>query len=308
MRSAQRKHRLETKARMSRILPLFLKVILPLVIILGLFTFFKLSTRFWNGRDKLSFVFLKDGGDVGITVLDPMLEEATTITIPGDTQVVLAENYGTMRIKNVWQLGVNEKKERLLGETVMKNFLFPNFLWSSSIGESIGKGDFHEALKFVLDPKSTNISFGDRISLAFFAERVQALNRTVIDLGKSQFLRKQTLSDGESGYVLSGPVSERLTSFFVDSDFSKQNVRVNVVDKTGVYGTADGVGQVIEVLGGKVVSISRADVVSDLDCFVAGKDPRVVKKIVSLFSCQKDSKSSDFDLELTLGGKFAKRY
>lgn len=308
MRSARRRNRIETQKRKGRFLSLFFRFLLPLGLILAVFIFFRVTTRFWNGRDKFILVFREANGNVGVTVLDPAASEVTTITVPGDLEVVVSENYGTLRIKNVWQLSLNEKKGgRLLPETVMKNFLFPVFLWASEPGAGLGEGNFGNILKFVFSPGLTNISFGDRVMAALFALRVDHLGRTEIDLAKSQFVKKQILNDGTSGYKLSGPISERLTANFSDSDFSDKGLRVKIDDRTGRVG-ADKVGEILQVLGGKVVSIDRAATAEDSDCSVLGKAENAMKKVMNIFVCQKGTTPTDFDLELILGSKFAKRF
>jgi hypothetical protein len=301
MRSAQRKNRIENSKIRGRILGLLIRVFIPLIVILSLFLYLKLSTRYWNGHDKLAFVFQASGDAVGVAILDPVLNEETTLIIPGDTEVDVARGYGTLRIKNVWQLGVNEKLEgALLAETLTDSFLFPTNLWSDT--------DLSNVWKFIFAPKETNIPFGDRLAAGIFALRVSGIDKTEIDLAKSQFLHKETLTDGKPGYVISGPVSSRLTVYFSDNNFADKNLKFSLTDATGSYGVADGVGKVLEVLGGKVVRVDKKTGDNSLDCEVFGHNPDAVKKVSTLFSCKKVSDKSNFDLEMRMGVKFAKRF
>ncbi len=287
---------------------LLFKILIPLVIVLVLALFLKINTKYWNGKDKVSFVFRQSSGDVAVSVLDPKLNEMTTLTIPGDTQVDVARSYGTLRIKNVWQLALNEKLNgKLLSETVARNFLFPVNLWSDSDAVNIKDADFFGVLKFVVFPKSTNIPVGDRLSMAIFTLKLRALNKTEIDLGKSQFLHKEKLSDGQTGYVLVGTISERLSVYFSDNQISEKGMRVSIVDGTGKFGEAQIVGEILEVMGGKVISIDKGDVLPDTDCSVVGKDSAIVKKISKLFTCSY-TVGGDIELQITIGGKFAKRF
>lgn len=301
MRSAQRKNRIENSKKRGRLIGLLFKVFIPLILILSVFLYLKLSTRYWNGHDKFAFVFENSSGNVEVTVLDPALSEETTLIIPGDTEINVARGYGTLRIKNVWQLGVNEKLGGgLLAETLTDSFLFPTNLWSDT--------DLSNVWKFILSPKATNISFGDRLASGIFALRVSGINKTEIDLAKSQFLVKKTLMDGKTGFVLMGPVNSRLTVYFSDNNFADKNLRFSITDATGSFSVADGVGQVLEVLGGKVVQIDKKSADSSLDCEVFGQNSEAVNKVSTLFSCKKISGKSNFDLEMRIGAKFAKRF
>ncbi len=308
MRSAQRRNRLEKKTRRNNLLVAVKFLIIPLVLLL-LFILVKLSTKYWNGNDKFIYTYRLESGDVAVTIADPKLSEETTLVIPGDTQTDVAGNYGTLRIKNVWKLSMNEKLGgSLLPRTITKDFLFPVFLWSDSDAQNLKKANVLGILKFILTPVKTNIPLGDRVSLGLFAFQVRSIDRTEIDLGQSKFLQKTTLKDGQTGYTLNGVISQRLTIYFSDNDFSGENVKVGIVDATGSSGVADNVGQIIQVLGGKVVSIDKKPAPSDSDCTVLGKNPKIVAKIAMLFDCRRSGGESTFDIELDLGSKFAKRF
>lgn len=301
MRSAQRKKRIENSKKRGRFFGLLIKVFIPLMLVLSIFLYLKLSTRYWNGHDKFAFVFQSSEGNVGVTILDPVLNEEITLIIPGDTEVNVARGYGTLRIKNVWQLGINEKLGgALLAGTLTDSFLFPTNLWSDT--------SIADVRKFIFFPKQTNISFGDRLAAGFFALRVSGIDKTEIDLAKSQFLVKKTLTDGKPGYVMSGSVNSRLTVYFSDNNFADKNLKFSLTDATGSYGVADGVGQVLEVLGGKIVQIDKKPVDDSLDCEVFGQSSDAVNKVASLFSCKKIGGKSNFDLEMKMGSKFAKRF
>ena len=309
MRSAQRRARIEKKKKQNNFYRSLIKILLPVAIILGAFLFVRLNTHFWNGRDKLTIAYRMDNGDVGVLVMDPLIGELTTLIIPGGTSISVARGYGTMRIKNVWQLGINEKVGgSLLAETVTRNFLFPVFLWSDSEAYNLTTGNLVGIIHFVFSPGVGNIPFGDRLSAGLFALRVNNLGKSEIDLGRSQFLNKKVLNDGEPGYVISGPVSQRLTAYFSDNEMASVSPKIGIVDATGVHGIAENVGQVLEVMGGKVVSIDRKVDKEDFGCTVLGRNLDYVKKISRLFSCKVGSGKTDFDLEIDLGSSFTKIY
>lgn len=139
-----------SKAKSGNLNAIFIKVAVVLAVFAAIFIFVKLNTKHWNGHDKVGFAFKLGNGDVGVTVADPKLTELTTLVIPGDTEVDVAENYGTLRIKNVWQLSQNEKLGgRLLPETITQNFLFPISLWTNEGGVEVGKGAILGIVKFI---------------------------------------------------------------------------------------------------------------------------------------------------------------
>lgn len=286
----------------------FLKILIPLFIIVFFYVFLKINTRVWNGKDKVSVVYKNGGGDVAVTVLDPILSESTTLIIPGDTEVEVARNYGTFRIKNVWQLGIDEKiNGKLLAETVTKNFLFPVFFWTSN-PPGLGDGNLSEIINFILCPGQTNISIGDRIHLGLFAMKVPDLGRSTINLGESKFLDKKKLDDGLTGFVISGTISQRLTAYFSDNEIGGGGVKVNITDATGRSGVSEKLGEILQVIGGKVVSIDKRSNSEDSDCVITGKNLDTVKKISNLFSCKIGKGETTFDLDIKIGKKFAERF
>lgn len=299
MRSARRRQiklKREKGHRNKSWLPFFVVIA---VTVFGIW-FFILSPHFWNGKDKVAVAVRRTNGDASVIVFDPRLEEITTLTIPGDTEVNVARNLGTLRLKNVWQLGLNEGVGgKLLAETLTNNFKFVTFLWADS--------DPTAGLKFLFVPGKTNVSFRDRLSLVVFASKVGNSGRSEINLGSSLFLQKGKLSDGDIGYIIPGDLSERLTIYFSDYSLVEGNVRVFIKDGTGKYGTANEFGKIIEIMGAKVVAIDKKDL-SDTDCSVIGGTKELAQKISRVFSC-KESVSGEKDvLTIELGTAFTKRF
>jgi hypothetical protein len=300
-RQQSRRQSRQVKKKSGNSFKLVLKILIPLALLVAGFLFFKINTRHWNGSDKLSFVYPSNSGDVIVTVLDPKLSEKSSFIVPADTQVNVAGGYGTLRIKNVWQLGLNEKLNgNLLSRTVTQNFNFPTTLWSET--------GINETKKFIFSPGKTNIKIGDRIMMAIFSMKVKGIDETEINLADNLYVKKQNLADGLPGYVLLGPVSNRLTVFFADNELSEKNVKYNLMDATSKPGLTDKVGEILEVLGGKVVSVERLPLEENTDCLVYGKMEIAVEKVASLFSCQKTDTVSEYDVEMKVGGKFSKRF
>lgn len=308
MRSARRRALIEKKKKTIKFSGLLYKVFIPAILILAIFAFFKFGSKYWNGEDKFTYAYRLENGDDAISILDPKLSELTTLIIPGDTEVEVARNYGELRIKNVWQLGVNEKiGGNLLAGTITQNFLFPVFLWSDGDIRALAEGNLLGTLRFIFFPKSTSITFGDRVSAGIFAMQINNSNKNLLDLGKNQFLVKQKLNDGEAGYVINGDMSPRLTVYFADNNFADKNLRVSIADSTNEAGVADKVGQIIEIMGGKIVSIDKKSG-ANTDCTVFGSNTKAVRIIAAIFSCKISHDKGNFDLEIDLGSAFAKRF
>lgn len=308
MKSARRQAFVARKNKKERKKYPFFRFLIPIFLIAASFVFLKVNTSVWNGKDKVSVVYKMDGGDIAVTVLDPDLAESTVLIIPGDTQVNVARNYGTFRIKNVWQLGVDEKVGgQLLAETVTRNFLFPVFLWTSK-PPGLDSGNPLEIINFILFSGETNISVGDRVHMGLFAMKVSDFGRSSINLGESRFLGKEKLNDGESGYVLTGTISQRLTAYFSDNEIGEGSIKVNISDLTGKPGVSEKLGEILQVIGGKVVSIDKKAASQDIDCTATGKNSEIIKKVANLFSCEIKRGESTFDLDIEIGKKFAERF
>ena len=273
----------------------FIKILALILIILLGFFYIELNTKYWNGEDKLGIAIQNSTGEVLVTLLDPELSEETIFLIPGNTEVDVAKNLGTITIGNVQKLGINEGIGGvLLPKTITKSFLFPVYLWSDR-----EPNDF----KFVTS-KNSNIPLGDRIAILLFAKRVR-LDRSKIDLGKSQFLIKTKLSDGTAGYKITESIFQRLTFYFSENEFSEEEgTRVYIKDATEAFDLAQKVGEIVEVMGAKVVAIEKIQK-EDIECVIGGKDKEAVVKISRLFNCEIDKNTNfEFDVEIKLGSKF----
>jgi len=307
MRSAQRKARIIDKNRKQVRVKLLLST-LPIILILIIIGIFKFGIKYWTSTDKISVSYPNSQGHIGVTVMDPKFGEMTTLIIPGETQVEVARGYGTLRIKNVLALAKNEKVGGdLLPETVTQNLLLPVFLWSQSDFENAINGRIFGIIKFVLFPVSTNIPFADRVAMSMFLLRTKSSNKEIIDLGKSQFLVKETLNDGQKGFVLNGKISSRISALFTDTKIAESKLKVTINDATNSYKVSELIGGIMETLGGKVVAVNKQPFIGS-DCLVEGGDSRIVKNVSLLLHCTRRTKGNNDELIITLDGMFVKRF
>jgi hypothetical protein len=288
-----------------------LRKLLLLIILIGIvFFFLGLRGKYWNGKDKLSLGINKSGGEVIVASFDPANGEITTISIPENTQVQVARQLGTWKIGSVWQLGKNEKLGgQLLAETITKNFRFPVFLWADESSSAFTTGNFWPTIKAILNPGKTNVGLGDRVRIGLFSLSVKNTNRININLKETNCLKKTRLVDGEEGYLISGTIPGKITSAFSEEEISSQNLKAIIKDATQKPTIPERVGEIIEVLGIKVGTIKKEEK-KDLDCEVLARQDYLRQKIARLFSCieVKGQPEGNFDLEVRIGEKFAKRY
>ena len=220
-----------------------------LLFVLGYFLFVFQKPFFAKDRN-LSIAVVNQDGSVDVMVVNPIAETITTITIPGNTEVVAARQLGTWRIKSIWKLGEQEKLSgQLLVETITKTFNFPTEAWT--------------------DGRKTNLTVLDKVRLEFFTRAVKAASKNNINLGQTGALVQTKLVDGEVGYKLTGKTPPSILAIFGETNISQEGFLVTIEDATGVAGVARQVGKIIEVLGAKVAVISESK--EDVEgCVVVG--------------------------------------
>lgn len=293
MPSARRHKRIVNKKRSTSFS--FFKYLIIALIPVFIFVFFKLNTKYWDGIGKVSVIVQENQEKVSVLVFDPSLGEEVELVIPGETEVDVSQNLGNIRLKNVLKLGENEGLGlALLPKTITKSFMFPVTLFSDKSPNT---------LEFITT-KNSNIPLGDRILIMVFSKKVKNLDKSVIDLAKSQFVVKAKLADGIAGYKIPGEISNRLTFYFSDNEFVEGKVRAYIKDATGSFGAAERLGKIIEVMGGKVVTVEKSQK-EEVACIIKSKSKSIANKIAKLFDCKINSDPTEFELEITLGSKFS---
>ena len=247
---------------------------------------------FKNGNldEKLIFAEMKGDGSVQIRVLDPSIRQIFNINIPGETEVRVSRNYGLMMLKNVWRLSLDEGLEgKLLAETLTRFFKFPVYFWSKEADKS-------------------NLSWGDKLKVYLFSISLGNSRNVDLDLEDLGYIKKTILVSGVSGYSVTSQFPKRLLGVFSDK-FIAKGTTVALKDATGNSQTANEIAEILEVLGAKVVAVDRLRR-SSQDCKISGKNRQVSKKVSLYFDCQIEEESTDssFDLQISLGGRFADRF
>lgn len=286
------------------------KYVFLIFVFLIFFGFLKNSNEFWNGKEKLSLVVRSLTGGVNVVVFDPAHDEIVNISLPPNLEVEVAKNLGVWKLRSVWELGEQEGLPggELVAKTLTKYLKFPVYLWADAPAHGFVEGTPTTLLKAAIFPYKTNLKTPDKVRIALFALSVKNPKRIEIPLTDTSYLERTVLLDGEEGYILTRRPPEQILALFADQDISEAGVRVNVRDRTGVAGAAEEVGEVIQILGGKVVSYVREEE-EEFDCRLRGWNRDVVLKIVRLLGCEAEIvNKTNFDLEIIIGKNFPERY
>lgn len=298
--------RKKDKNKKKNLLPIFL-----IVILLGSLLFYILATSpFWDGKSKLSLVINTKDEEVIVSTYDPITSEIINIYIPGDTEVELSRNLGKIRIKNAWEVGLNQGEDGvILLETVRRNFKFPVFAWADDKASGFSQTNLQALISAVFTPYKTNLKLGDRVALGVFAIGIKNANREDIDLRDTTYLQEAILVDGRDGYTLTGKFPQNLLVVLGDELISSEEVTVSIIDATGDFKLSSYLTSIIEVMGAKVVSIEK-NPAQAYDCEIEGTNKEIVEKIAKVFSCKASSSevNGNFDIVIKVGEDFASRF
>ena len=265
----------------------------------------------YKGSDKVTVAIVNENGDIQVSTFDWQVEEITNISIPATTQVQLARQLGVLQIKNVWKLGFNEGLQgQLLTETLTRHLKFPVVVWADKQALGLAQGNIASLIKAVFMPYKTNLKIGDRLRIATFSLGVHSSKRVDVNLANTTYLKKVRLIDGEEGYVIFGSFPDQLRVIFSDPNIARGNTKVIIKDSTGSLDIANDLGEVVEILGAKVISIDKEDA-DDSDCTVRSSQKDVAVIFSRLFSCENDlkgEKEGSADAVILIGREFAERF
>lgn len=282
---------------------------LVVVTVAAIFSF-SLWPRSWQKDTRLTMVIDSGKESVYVSVFSPDTKEIINVIIPASVEVEATRQLGTFRLGALWQLGVNEDVDGvILAESITKNFRFPVTQWASSDFIGFSEGELKPMIKAVFLPNKTSLKIRDRIQLFFFSLGTKEFKRKDVNLAETNAINKKMLLDGQEGYEISAKVPQSILAIFSDPDVSANSTTVIIKDYTGRYGVSDEVGEIVQVLGAKVASVSREDQ-KGIDCEVLGKRREDVNKIATLFSCKQleEVPEGSFDVEIRLGEEFVRRF
>jgi len=284
-------------------------IIFPFVVVVMVSHLISSTTYFWDGKSKIVLSIADTDSDIGLISFDPIGDSVTYIKIPKETEVEVARSLGKWRIKNVPKLGQSEEVGgNLLSETLTKHFKFPSYTWANSQAVGFYKGDMASLFSTVFTTYDTNLGFGDRLKMAYFSMRTKNFKKEKIELKDTRYLKQVELTDGELGYVVSGSIPTNIAAIFADPNLVVGNERAKIVDRSEKNFVGEDVGEIVEVLGFKVLSIST-DSPEDIDCVVSGQSTSGVRVVSKIFGCSIElNESLDVGIMITVGTQFERRY
>ncbi|MEK7120946.1 MAG: hypothetical protein AAB840_02540, partial [Patescibacteria group bacterium] len=265
----------------------------------------------WDGKSRLSVAAPQNDGTVLLQVFDPPSKSIARLTIPKNVEIEAAHNLGTWKVGSIWKLGENEHLGgSFLAQSITKSFRFPVEAWSEAAGTGFSQNNVLEIIRSLFGYYKTNLSVSDKIKIALFALKIPGSARYDIDLSKSSYLVAKRLMGGEEGYEVRESIPEGLLSIFSDSSIVSEGAKIYIVDASGRgLENARKFGEILEVLGGKVVALKSVSP-NDGDCSVWGTAMVTVKKIIQIFGCSRvDSRDNSQDLGnvvVNLGKAFAR--
>jgi len=307
MPARRRKRRQKEKERANK-RPLVPFLLIAIVLVVG--GLFTTSSKYWDSKSKLTLLVHDPEGDVSLMTFDPVLEEISIIVIPSNTEVEVAQHFGTYQLGNVWKLGQSEGLGgRLLSKTITKNFKFPVYIWSEKQALGFASTNYIEVAKAVISSYSTNLSIGDRLKIATFSVSVPNSRRVELKLSETPYLIETRLVDGQEGFVIGKDIPVSILSIFANPVIAGGGQRVVITNNTGNSQIAERVGEVVEVLGVKVASVRKGDG-NIKGCMVGGNDSESVEIISEVFDCTIKNLEQDenFDMEIVLGSEFEETY
>jgi hypothetical protein len=291
-----REKRLRKRRKLKKGYFYFGLLFLGVFLVLGIINVFR--TCYWDGKHPLN-VAVGGGKDVYLISYNPENDEIVKITIPGNTEVELSRNLGVMKIKNVWQLGFNERlRGNLLSETITKNFKIATYTWTDNYGTTL-----------LFGKHQTNLPLGDRIQLFIFSQRVKEFKSTELDLKNTGLLERAILTDGEEGYRITNKIPRVISILASDTRLTSGNLKIKILDAGIERGIAESLGRMLESMGGKVNLIEIVER-QEVDCVVFSNKKEARLFLGNTFGCVEDklNQNSNFDVEVLFGNKFVKRF
>lgn len=278
-------------------------LLFPVLLLLGYLIFvpgnFDLSSR-------LSLAISGLNGEVSVLVFDTHSNTITKTLLPKNLYLETSHGLGNWQLGSLWRLGLDENLGgELLGDSITKSILLPIDAWASQEALGFFEGPV-DIVKATLLRYKTNLSFKDRVRLGIYALGVRGNEKEVIDILDTGYLKKEILPGGEEGYVKGAKLPLNLATAFSIKEIGDKSLPVFIIDKTENKSLVNNLGEIIEVLGTKVVSVQKNDS-ENSDCVVNGGGDSG-QKIAQIFRCDYKSEVMDTRIEITIGKIFEARF
>ncbi len=242
------------------------------------------------------------------------------IYIPKDVELNLPYGFGSYRAGVVSELGEQEGKgAKLLADGVMLSMGIGIDGWIQGVE---GTGGFQQSesgiSKLSLKKRinqivggNSNLSLIDRLRLFWMSQELNAGEIKYIDLADLNAFKSSMSPDGEKlSYLDKSKILAYQSHLFRDRMFSDEGLSVSVLNATSVPSLAQGVSQVLQISGIKVVSEDTSFPSRDR-CQIKGaknlEKSYTTRKITNWFNCEfvKVEDESRSDLTIILGDEYS---
>lgn len=262
----------------------------------------------WDQSKRLTVAIVNEEKQTSILIFSPQTSGITQVLIPSNTQLQVARQLGSYPIGNVYKLGSQEKLGgKLMAESITKSLKLPSDQWSEKPLLNLTDLTISSALKAAFSPYASSLTIKDKIKLALFSLRVKPSRFNQVDLQNIGYLIPSTLKDGSEGFVARLEPPLALSTYFADPDLV--SAKIAIQDFTDSVSIADELGQIIEMLGGKVFAVYDKPTTQE-DCTIVTTSAHKADLIASLLDCQINEQSSEngFDIQINIGKGFEKRF
>lgn len=279
-----------------------------IVLLMGLIYHFLPSK--WDLKSRIILAIPTKTGDVTVSIFDPQSHSIMYFSLPASMQVNASGNLGSWKLGSIWQLGIQEKKGgKLLTQTLLKSLHIPADAWASQEAIGLLSKNIGNIARAGIKIKDTNLSFKDRINITLFSLRLHPSDKYEINLVDSGYIYETRLLDGEEGYTHKKVLPSKILSYVSDPAIASGQLRVAISDSSGPSNAAGQITEVVESLGGKVLSIED-EAETQSDCLIHTTKPDIADKIADLLGCNitNQKPTGNFDIEIVIGNSFVRRF
>ena len=269
------------------------KWLILLILALLALVFGGLRSRVWDGKEKLILVQNRGEENVMVISFDPQAKRIDQVLIPGETEVLVAGQLGSWKLKSVLQLGINEGLGGVfLARTIAKNFGFPVYAWADQNGWSLLN-------------RKTNLSLGDKLRLWFFTLMVNRDSRETVDLAQTLALKKTKFIDGETGYAVASQIPESVRANFIFNTALGGDLKAKIIDRGSSAVALSAAARLLQTVGLRVAAVVKENPVAET-CSVSGRDEALRQRLAWLFGCRnkKLPAGENFDIVVDSGNDF----
>jgi hypothetical protein len=254
------------------------------------------------------------GNPVTIVYIDRTTKHTSLISLPSSTFIDASSSYGTFPVSSLWRFGEIEKKggqifASSLGTTLGIPIKYYLGLRNFTDTPTSAQDNLSNIFNVLNIPKIMTRNLETNMPLATYVEvtgavRDSLVTSTILDLSKTFALSETELSDGTKASKVNAEGADLVFRQTHELNVLRQeNIRVSVVNTTGVSGLGQKVARVLSHAGITVVDTGSEEKQFETCEVTAGKDvltSLTVKSIVSFLSCSVRTSDDTGKVEVVL--------